>query len=108
LIVCSPPERYFLRASTWLANVPLYDQYDQVQDHTADFVAAIEWDKCFVRGTTRIIAVGHSLGGGLAQQAAFVEPRIRHVYAFDPSVVTGSTDARVRQLMDQNGARIAD
>ena len=39
----------------------------------------------------------------LAQQAAYVEPRIRHVYAFDPSVVTGSSDARVRQALSETG-----
>ena len=96
--------------SDWTTNLrwflpllPLYDQYEQVQDHVADFVDAIEQDRCFVRGTTRIIATGHSLGGGLAQQAAYVEPRIRHVYAFDPSVVTGSSDARARQAMSETG-----
>ena len=96
--------------SDWTTNLrwflpllPLRDQYEQVQDHAADFVDAIEQDRCFVRGTTRIIATGHSLGGGLAQQAAYVEPRIRHVYAFDPSVVTGSSDARARQTMSETG-----
>jgi hypothetical protein len=87
----------------FLPFLPIYDQYDQVQDHARDFVDAIEQDRCFVRGTTRIIATGHSLGGGLAQQAAYVEPRIRHVYAFDPSVVTGSSDARVRQALSETG-----
>lgn len=96
--------------SDWTTNLrwflpllPLYDQYDQVQDHAGDFVDAIEQDRCFVRGMTRIIATGHSLGGGLAQQAAYVEPRIRHVYAFDPSIVTGSSDASVRQAMSETG-----
>ena len=40
-------------------------------------------------GPTQITAVGHSLGGGLAQLAAYSDPRIRRVYAFDPSMVTG-------------------
>lgn len=35
------------------------------------------------------VAVGHSLGGGLAQQAAYAHLDIRTVYAFDPSPVTG-------------------
>jgi hypothetical protein len=96
--------------SDWTTNLrwflpllPIYDQYEQVQDHASNFVDAIEQDRCFVRGVTRIIATGHSLGGGLAQQAAYIEPRIRHVYAFDPSVVTGSSDARVRRAMSETG-----
>jgi hypothetical protein len=42
-----------------------------------------------------IYSTGHSLGGGLAQQFAYSlpidnsVPRVRHVYAFDPSPVTG-------------------
>ena len=39
-------------------------------------------------------ATGHSLGGGLAQQAAYADDNgsIRYVYAFDPSPVTGFFD----------------
>lgn len=42
-----------------------------------------------------LYATGHSLGGGLAQQFAYSLPlndiglRVKHVYAFDPSPVTG-------------------
>jgi hypothetical protein len=35
-----------------------------------------------------IYATGHSLGGGLAQQAAYLSRNIRTTYAFDPSPVT--------------------
>jgi hypothetical protein len=77
---------------------PVYDQYDQVRDHIGDFVAHIERDKCYRAGSTQITAVGHSLGGGLAQLAAYSDPNIRRVYAFDPSMVTGyySVDPRNR------------
>jgi hypothetical protein len=77
---------------------PVYDQYDQVRDHIGDFVAHIERDKCYRAGATQITAVGHSLGGGLAQLAAYSDPNIRRVYAFDPSMVTGyySVDPRNR------------
>jgi pimeloyl-ACP methyl ester carboxylesterase len=68
---------------------PIYDQYEQVRDHVGDFVGRIEGDKCYRAGETEIIAVGHSLGGGLAQLAAYSDSRIRRVYAFDPSMVTG-------------------
>jgi pimeloyl-ACP methyl ester carboxylesterase len=73
-----------------------------VQDYAPEFVRAIERDPCFVKGKTQIVAVGHSLGGGLAQQAAYMDPRIRQVYAFDPSIVTGSSDAHVRRVWSQN------
>jgi len=72
-----------------LLPTPIYDQYDQVRDHVADFLSHAERDPCYRRGATQITAVGHSLGGGLAQLAAYSDPRIRRVYAFDPSMVTG-------------------
>jgi pimeloyl-ACP methyl ester carboxylesterase len=68
---------------------PIYDQYEQVRDHVGDFIGHIERDKCYRAGSTEIIAVGHSLGGGLAQLAAYSDRRIRRVYGFDPSMVTG-------------------
>ena len=68
---------------------PIYDQYDQVRDHIGDFIDHVERDRCYRRGATEITAVGHSLGGGLAQLAAYSDSRIRRVYAFDPSMVTG-------------------
>jgi hypothetical protein len=72
-----------------LRDFPIYDQYDQVRDHVSDFIGHIERDPCYRRGSTQITAVGHSLGGGLAQLAAYSDSRIRRVYAFDPSMVTG-------------------
>lgn len=84
-------------ADDWLSNlrwllrvVPFYDQYDQVADYTPDFISRLEQESCFQRGRTRIVAIGHSLGGGLAQHAAFRDPRIRQVTAIDPSFVTGT------------------
>jgi pimeloyl-ACP methyl ester carboxylesterase len=68
---------------------PIYDQYDQVRDHIGDFIGRLEADNCYRKGATEIVAVGHSLGGGLAQLAAYSDSRIRRVYAFDPSMVTG-------------------
>src|SRR5271155_5672929 len=68
---------------------PIYDQYDQVRDHVGDFIGHIERDNCYREGVTEVVAVGHSLGGGLAQLAAYSDHRIRRVYAFDPSMVTG-------------------
>jgi hypothetical protein len=53
----------------------------------------------------RVVSVGHSLGGGLAQQFAYCldppdsVPRVAKVYAFDPSPVTGffSVDETIRK-----------
>jgi pimeloyl-ACP methyl ester carboxylesterase len=72
-----------------LRDLPIYDQYDQVRDHIGDFIGHIERDPCYRPGLTQITTVGHSLGGGLAQLAAYSDARIRRVYAFDPSMVTG-------------------
>ena len=99
-------------ADDWLSNLrwllrllPLDDQYDQVGRTAPTFVETIAREPCFRRGRTRITAIGHSLGGGLAQRAAYQDGRIRAVTAFDPSFVTGASDvppadlaARTRDL----------
>lgn len=59
----------------------------------------------YLKGAS-IYSTGHSLGGGLAQQFAYalppdtVVPRVTHVYAFDPSPVTGffSVQPEVRDV----------
>ncbi len=45
-----------------------------------------------------LVTSGHSLGGGLAQQAAYAHDSIKKVVAFDPSPVTGykSVQKRIR------------
>jgi pimeloyl-ACP methyl ester carboxylesterase len=68
---------------------PIYDQYDQVRDHIGDFIGYIQHDPCYRPGVTQITAIGHSLGGGLAQLAGYSDARVRRIYAFDPSLVTG-------------------
>jgi hypothetical protein len=96
-------------ADDWLSNLrwllrllPLYDQYEQVQDHTPDFIRTIERDPCFAKGRTKIVAVGHSLGGGLAQQMSYMDRAVRRVFAFDPSFVTGSNDRHVVDNWEKN------
>jgi len=51
----------------------------------------------------RIVTTGHSLGGGLAQQAAYAHPEIKRVIAFDSSPVTGfrSVPRRARDMNRQ-------
>lgn len=87
------------QADDWLSNFRwvtrgfhLYDQYTQVQDHIRPIVERVKRYRCYREGRTEIVAVGHSLGGGLAQQAAYANGDVRHVFAFDPSFVTGYYD----------------
>jgi pimeloyl-ACP methyl ester carboxylesterase len=98
----------------WLSNIRwvtrglhLYDQYEQVQDHVGPIVERVKRYRCYREGRTEIVAVGHSLGGGLAQQAAYRNKGVRRVFAFDPSFVTGyfdlDPDDRVR---NSKGLRI--
>ncbi|MPZ56349.1 MAG: hypothetical protein GEU91_07565 [Rhizobiales bacterium] len=71
--------------------VPRFDQYDQVRTHIGRVVERIKRSGCGGSGTL-FVSAGHSLGGGLAQQAAFADGTIRYVYGFDPSPVTGIFD----------------
>lgn len=99
-------------AADWASNLhwvlriaPVSDQYDQVQAHISEVVDRATRLPC--RGpATRIVAVGHSLGGGLAQQAAYMDRRIRAVYAFDPSPVTGSMDRDSKYETTRFGLKI--
>ena len=85
----------FTSYDDWVANfhwfhsgLGIYDQYDQARDNIGAMVREAERRGC----TGRIVAVGHSLGGGLAQHVAYAHPKIRTVYAFDPSFVVGIGD----------------
>jgi hypothetical protein len=69
--------------------VPRFDQYDQVRTHIRRVIAHIKRSGCT---GALFVATGHSLGGGLAQQAAYADGTIRYVYAFDSSPVTGIFD----------------
>lgn len=97
--------------SDWTSNLhwvvrltPIEDQYEQVQHNIGTMTKRIR-GLC-PNADVRIVSVGHSLGGGLAQQAAFVSQDIRHVYAFDPSFVTGSTDRHSRTEETRFGLKI--
>jgi pimeloyl-ACP methyl ester carboxylesterase len=61
------------------------DQYTFVAQCIAEVVSRARGR----RPGVAIVAVGHSLGGGLAQHAAYAHPDIKRVVAFDPSPVTG-------------------
>lgn len=83
----------------WISNfrwlhrlVPKFDEYAQIQAHITNITRHIRRHGC--GAATQIASAGHSLGGGLAQQAVYadVDNSIRYVYAFDPSPVTGFFD----------------
>jgi hypothetical protein len=69
----------------WFVSSSVFDQYDQVQVAMKGVIAEIDRSGCRPRV---IVATGHSLGGGLAQHAAYADTRINYVYAFSPSPVT--------------------
>ena len=76
--------------SRWITrlNPVTWDQYQQVRSLVASLEAALELR---YGANFELVAVGHSLGGGLAQQAAYASRRIQQVYAFNTSPVTGAT-----------------
>jgi hypothetical protein len=77
------------------ALAPCFDEYDQVGAEIRDVINKIYASGC---RPPRIIVTDHSLGGGLAQHAAYGDKRITYVYAFDPSPVTGYFDFPWRTL----------
>lgn len=62
-----------------------WDQYSLVRRQIAGAVARARQR----HPNARMMTAGHSLGGGLAQQAAYAHSDIKQVVAFDPSPVTG-------------------
>jgi hypothetical protein len=80
----------------WITRLnPLtWDQYQQTRDLVAVLVPKLQAE---YGAGVEIMAVGHSLGGGLAQHAAYSSSDINTVYAFASSPVTGSSslDRRV-------------
>ena len=84
----------FTQWTDWYANLNFVtrfnpwvrDHYAKVRDLVPLFVEQIHQQ---MGSDVEIIATGHSLGGGLAQQAAYTSPYINKVYAFAPSPITG-------------------
>ena len=95
----------FNSGKDWKSNLRWFipkhkDEYTEIVDVFGPaFVAEFQRrakapDGAYLSGAT-LYTTGHSLGGGLAQQFAYslpvnsAMPRVTHVYAFDPSPVTG-------------------
>ena len=68
------------------------DQYDFVRQNTNSIIKKIREHAGDTENKVEIVVAGHSLGGGLAQQAAYAGDGIETVFAFDPSAVTGFYD----------------
>ena len=66
-----------------------WNQYKETRHLAPKIIALLQKE---YPGVKKIIAVGHSLGGGLAQHAGYSNKDINIVYAFDPSPVTGFYD----------------
>ena len=83
----------FKQATDWFSNfrwvtrfIPrTWDQYEQVQAWIDELIDAIRQD----HPEATIITSGHSLGGGLAQQALYATKVIKRSVTFHPSMVTG-------------------
>ena len=96
----------------WLSNLRWFiphhkDEYTQVV-HTFVQLLCEEFKRRYPAGNRpALFSTGHSLGGGLAQQFAYAlpmddgVPRVKEVYAFDPSPVTGYFSVP-RSLRDRN------
>lgn len=68
------------------------DQYDFVRKNISTIVSEIYKNTQLDNSEIEIIAAGHSLGGGLAQQAAYSCDVIRTVYTYMSTSVTGFFD----------------
>ena len=96
----------------WLSNLRWFiphhkDEYTQVV-HTFVQLFCREYQRRYPAGNgPALFSTGHSLGGGLAQQFAYAlpladgVPRVKEVYAFDPSPVTGYF-SMARRLSNRN------
>ena len=95
-----------LRALTAILPFLVWDQYRQAYLATNAIIDQIERlhvlaDSLLGRSAERtqlhFTAVGHSLGGGLAQYIYFRTPRISSVVAFNPSPIDGSSTIRLER-----------
>ena len=99
----------YLEFADWVANVrPLtntpgvWDQYEQARVLTPVLVAKL--DSAY-GGRQRVMAAGHSLGGGLAQHAGFTCGRVEKVFAFNSSPLTGYFDVAKRERLRHGSGR---
>ncbi len=85
--------------SSWRANLhwiykwlPIRDHYDHVKELVPQIIDALRRQYPHTFDEYEVIATGHSLGGGLAQHACYVQEEVKMAYVFNSSPVTGYTD----------------
>jgi len=85
--------------STNLANFFGFEpaEYALARDHLKKLTNRLRRDA----PKARIYAVGHSLGGGLAQQAGYLSKDIAEVYTFNTTPVTNWSHLRILGLVEQ-------
>ena len=76
----------------------VWDQYDQVRMLIPQLVDHLRHIHQHYGEEITIMCAGHSLGGGLGQQAAYASNCVKEVYAFAPSVVTGFFSVKKKVL----------
>ena len=76
-------------------------QYKQASNYLPDLIESLKKVNPDNKPIPRIYAVGHSLGGGLAQQAGYQFKDILKVFTFNSSPVTNWTYLRFRGLVEQ-------
>lgn len=78
-----------------------WDHYDQINKILDTIVSSIK-SKHSKTERLKIVSIGHSLGGGLAQFTAYANPDIKYIYAFNSSPVTGYYDIKPRSKRIEN------
>jgi hypothetical protein len=112
----------FTNIKDWKANLRWFiphqkDEYTEVvttfgRDFVTDYIQRSERPEFAFLRHADIFSTGHSLGGGLAQEFAYslpanaAVPRVKKVFAFDPSPVTGFYSIR-EDLRDHNTQTLA-
>ncbi|GJL56202.1 MAG: hypothetical protein NPIRA02_33340 [Nitrospirales bacterium] len=76
-------------------------QYEQASNYLPALIESLKKVNLENNPIPRIYAVGHSLGGGLAQQAGYQFRDILKVFTFNSSPVTNWTWLRFRGLVEQ-------
>ncbi len=98
------------RLGDWYANFRWFtkyipgidDHYDQVKKHISTILNRARVASGPVKS---IVTTGHSLGGGLAQHAAYSELSIDTVYAFNPTPVTGYKSVK-KEIREENSRNL--
>lgn len=75
-------------------------QYRTAREHLPRLIARLV-DPAQGHPHVKIYAVGHSLGGGLAQQAGYLSAHVREVFTFNTTPVTNWTHLRRAGVIEQ-------